>query len=37
MEESDRCLLGRGQTEETGNRNANTISENCYQAELNTW
>jgi hypothetical protein len=29
-------ILGRGHTKETGNRNATTISENCYQPELNT-
>jgi hypothetical protein len=30
------CHLGRGQTKETGNRNATAISDNCYQPELNT-
>jgi hypothetical protein len=28
-------FLGRGNTKETGNRNATAISENCYQSELN--
>jgi hypothetical protein len=29
-------VYGRGDTKETSNRNANAISENCYQPELNT-
>jgi hypothetical protein len=29
--------LGWGHTKETGNRNATTIPENCYQTELKTW
>jgi hypothetical protein len=30
------CLLGRGHTKETSNRNATANSENCYRPELNT-
>jgi hypothetical protein len=33
LQHSNKCLLGRGQTMETGNH----ISKNFYQAEMNTW